>query len=98
MRRKRRVAQGPAAQSRPASWRKIERSRHAVGRKTRMRAAPSITRAAILIRRRRSVELRNRERRALYDRIARGEHEPIGGGVQDQPELVGLGIATRGAV
>jgi len=55
MRRQRRVAQGPAAQSRPASWRKIVRSGHAVGRKTRMRAAPSITRAAILIRRRRSV-------------------------------------------
>src|SRR6202790_1099005 len=43
-------------------------------------------------------ELRNRERRALCDRIARGEHEPISGGVQDQPELVGLGFATRGAI
>ena len=40
----------------------------------------------------------NRERRALRDGIARGEHEPIGGGVQDEPELVGLGVATRGSV
>jgi hypothetical protein len=55
MRRYRRVAQGPAAQSRPASCRKTARSGHAVGRKTRMRAAPSTTRAATLIRRRRSV-------------------------------------------
>src|SRR6185312_4581747 len=54
-RRQRRAAQGPAAQNRPASWRKTARSGHAVGRKMRIRAAPSITRAAILMRRSLSV-------------------------------------------
>ena len=55
MRRRRRDGYGPAAQSRPASARKTARSGHAVGKKTRMRAAPSTTRAAILISRRRIV-------------------------------------------
>src|SRR5512138_283166 len=55
LRRRRRVGYGPAAQSRPASARKTSRSGQAVGKKTRMRATPSTTRAAILIRRRRRV-------------------------------------------
>jgi len=64
-----------------------------------MRAAPSITRAAILIRRRRKRrELGDREQRTLRDLIAHGEHEPVGGRMQDQPELIGLWISTRGPV
>src|SRR6516162_2595223 len=54
-RRQRRVVQGPVVARRPASRRKTARSGQAVGRKTRMRAAPSTTRAAILMRRRRKV-------------------------------------------
>jgi Transposase DDE domain group 1 len=50
-----RILYGPATQNLPASARKTSRSGHAVGRNTRMRAAPSTTRAAILIRRRRIV-------------------------------------------
>lgn len=46
---------GPAAAKRPASNRKIVASGQAVGNQTRMRAAPSTTRAASLIRRNRSV-------------------------------------------
>src|SRR5262249_47277048 len=55
LRRRRRGGYGPAAQSRPASARKTARSGQAVGKKTRMRATPFTTRAAILIRRRRRV-------------------------------------------
>jgi len=36
--------------------------------------------------------------RACGYRVAHGEHEPVGGGVQDQAELVGFGIAAGGAV
>src|SRR6266508_924180 len=43
-------------------------------------------------------ELGAEQRRALWHRLARGEHEPVGGGVQNQAELVGLGIAARGAI
>ena len=43
-------------------------------------------------------ELRNRERQALCDGIACGQHQPVGGGVQDQPELVGLRVTARGAI
>src|ERR1700730_13144967 len=43
-------------------------------------------------------ELRGRYRRALRSGTAHAKHEPIGGGVQDQAELVGFGIAAGGAV
>jgi len=46
---------GPAAAKRPASKRKIAASGQAVGNQTRMRAVPSTTRAAILIKRSRNV-------------------------------------------
>src|SRR5450631_4390677 len=46
---------GSAAAKRPASNANIAASGHAVGNQTRIRATPSTTRAAILIRRRRSV-------------------------------------------
>lgn len=39
-------------------------------------------------------ELGTRQRRALGNPIAHGKHEPISGGVKDQPELVGLWIAA----
>ena len=55
MRRLRRVGYGPDAAKRAASKLKIARSGQAVGNQTRMRAAPSTTRAAILIRRTRKV-------------------------------------------
>src|SRR6516162_6152827 len=54
-RRQRRGAYGPVAAKRPASNLKRPASGHAVGSQTRMRAAPSMTRAAILSRRRRKV-------------------------------------------
>src|ERR1700731_3040378 len=43
-------------------------------------------------------ELLSRYWRALRIGIAHAKHEPIGGGVQDQAELVGFGIAAGGAV
>src|SRR5712675_641877 len=43
-------------------------------------------------------ELCSRYRRALRNGTAHGKHKPVGGGVQDQAELVGFGIATGGAV
>src|SRR5216684_1182266 len=43
-------------------------------------------------------ELCSRYRRALRNGTAHGKHEPVGGGVQDQAELVGFGIAAGGAV
>src|SRR5258707_4450474 len=43
-------------------------------------------------------ELCSRQRRALRSGAAHGKHKPVGGGVQDQAELVGFGIAAGGAV
>src|SRR5467141_5032071 len=43
-------------------------------------------------------ELSSRQRRALRSGAAHGKHKPVGGGVQDQAELVGFGIAAGGAV
>src|SRR5271156_5247213 len=71
-------------------------SGQAVGSQTRMRAAPSTTRAAILISRKRSVL---NSARAHTDRVGAADrrvcNQPIGGGVQDQTHLVGAWIATR---
>ena len=35
------------------------------------------------------------ERRAVRDGLAHGPEQPVGGGVQDQPHLVGAGAGTR---
>ncbi len=61
----------------------------------RMRASPSTTRAAILMRCRRKVAnsaLARAER--LGGGLAYGEHEPVGGGVENEAELVGLRLAA----
>ena len=44
------------------------------------------------------VELRDAPRRAPGHRHAQTPHEPVGAGVQEQPELVGRGLRARGAV
>ena len=67
----------------------------------RMRVAFSTTRAPILSRRSlEGGELGAGERRGAGDGVAQGEHEPIGCGVQDKPELVGeralAGDSVRG--
>ena len=38
------------------------------------------------------------ERHPARHRIAQGEHEPVGGGVEDEPELVGERALAGGAV
>ena len=43
-------------------------------------------------------ELGAPQRCGLRQRLADGPHQPIGGGVEEQPHLVGIGRATRGAV
>ena len=56
-------------------------------------------RAAILMSRRRSVSnwaTRQIERLGIED--AQAPHQPVGAGVQEQPELVGGGLGARGAV
>ena len=40
------------------------------------------------------VELGARESRPPRCRLAYGEHEPVGGGVEDEAELVGLWVAA----
>ena len=59
----------------------------------RMRAAFSTTRAPILSRR--SLRVANSARASG---VAQGEHQPIGAGVQDQPELIGEGALAGGPV
>src|SRR5205823_10284062 len=51
LRRQRRAIYGSAGAKHPASWRRSAASGQAPGSETRMRAAPSMTRAAILMRR-----------------------------------------------
>ena len=43
-------------------------------------------------------ELGAGERRLAGNGVTQGEHQPVGAGVQDQPELIGEGAATGGAV
>src|SRR3974390_2392435 len=45
-----------------------------------------------------SIELRDAPYRAPGHRYAQTPHEPIGAGVQEQPELVGSSLGARGAV
>ena len=45
-----------------------------------------------------SGELGTGERRGTGDGVARGKYEPVGSGVQDQPELVGERALAGGAV
>ena len=44
------------------------------------------------------VELRDAPHRTLWHRHAQAPHEPVGAGVQEQPELVGRGLGAGGAV
>ena len=44
------------------------------------------------------VELGRGERVCLGDCITQGEHQPVRGGVQDQPHLVGERAAAAGAI
>ena len=43
-------------------------------------------------------ELGRGERMCLRDGISDGEHEPVGGGVQDQPHLISEWAAAAGTV
>jgi hypothetical protein len=64
-----------------------------------MREALSMTRAATLSSRRRSVA-NSAAARAWYwrDGLLDAPHQPVGGGVQDEAHLVGIGRAARGAI
>jgi hypothetical protein len=44
------------------------------------------------------VELRDAPHLTLWHRHAQAPHEPVGAGMQEQPELVGRGLAAGGAV
>src|SRR5216684_782109 len=43
-------------------------------------------------------ELGRGERVRFWDGVSEGEHQPVGGGVQDQPHLVGERAAAAGAI
>jgi len=78
---------------------KAAASGHAEAKAIRMRVALSMTRAATLSSRRRSVA-----NSAVTSAVALGiscsdaPHQPECGGVQDEAHLVGIGRAARGAV
>lgn len=90
---------GPTVAKRLASSRNIASSGQAVDNERRTQAAPSTTRVAILIRRRRDV-LNLCALGGVLGRCggAQSMERPVGGGMQDKAELVRRGIAARGAV
>jgi len=80
------------------AWKALA-SEHAEAKATRIRDAVSITRAATLrSRRRRGCELGGGKRSGFWDGLSEAPHQPVGGGMQDQPHLVGIGQAAGGAI
>ena len=72
---------------------------HPAAKATRTRVAVSMMRAAILIRRsRRVANSAPGQRLRLGDRVAHHEHQPVGGGVQQQAHLIGQRRAATGPV
>ena len=64
-----------------------------------MRVTISVTRAATLIRQRRIVSnWASRQNDVLRRQAAQAQHQPIGGGVDQQAELVGGGLGAGGSV
>src|SRR5260221_5429300 len=87
---------GPAAAKRPASNRKIAASGQAVGNQTRMRAAPSTTRAASLIKRSRTVaNSAGFPPQGLGAAARQGGSKPEGGGWGNKPERIGPGARAE---
>ena len=90
---------GAAGISRVAIWRKSPASGQAAAKAMRTRAAVSIDAGAEFQEAQTNGgEFGGRERIGLWDGLADGEDQPISGGVQDQPHLVGARAAARGAV
>ena len=73
-------------------------SGQAAAKARRTREAVSMTRAPSFNSRRRMVANSAVARACGGDGVAHGEHQPIGGGVQDEPHLVGERAAAAGAV
>ena len=84
---------------RPRTNRRMLWSGQDVGMCTRICVFISTTRAAILMRRRRKVSnWATRQMRTLRHRGAQPPHQPVGAGMQEQPELVGGRLGAGGAV
>src|SRR6266851_1843086 len=82
-----------------AMWRINAASGQAAAKARRTREAISTNpRAELQEPQANGVELGGGERVCLGDCITDGEHEPVGGSVQDQPHLVGERITAAGAV
>ena len=90
---------GPSGTKAPGRPRKRSASGQAAAKASRTRLAVSMTRAAILIRRRRKVVNSALARsRALGMASRTVEHQPIGGGVQHEADLVGEWRAAGRAI
>ena len=82
-----------------STMRRMRWSGHAVGMCRRIWVFISTTRAAILMRRKRSVSnCAPAKLRALRHRGAQAPHQPVSAGMQEQPELVGRRLGAGRAV
>ena len=90
---------GPCGASASGRPRNRSASGQAAAKARRTRLAVSMTRAAILIRRRRKVrELGPRQVARRGNGVADSEHQPIGAGVQDEAHLIGDRRPARRAI
>lgn len=92
------AVQGPLDMSTAGRDAKSSASGQAAAKARRTRLANSTTRAAILSSLRQCGELRLGEIARFGNGVADSEHQPIGGGVEDEANLIGERRAARRAV
>ena len=92
------AVQGPLGMSTAGRDAKSSASGPAAAKARRTRLAISMTRAAILSSLRRSVANSQREIARFGNGVADGKHQPVGGGVEDEANLIGERRAARRAV